>query len=146
MDDLIKETMSPVYDDTDLEDDLILAFTQGTRKAMVKHMLSKGIPDDVKEQRSVLAALKDMDAQSLSLKRLTVDKASVDSAALIATALDSIGKTLGNTNPFEGASEPVQLPVIDATKIPDPKTVPGETEIGVTNETFDSFITKFEDE
>lgn len=133
----------PIFDDSDMDDDLHLMFTQGTRKALIKHMTKEGFPEDVKEQRNLLAALKDMDAQALSKKRISVEKESADTDAIVASALLEISKRVGNTNPFEGNRESPIL--IDNSAIPKPDLVPGETEIGVTTETYETFIKKFEE-
>lgn len=132
--------------DEDVNDDHILRFTQRKRKAFIEQMTNEGFPEDPKSQTVMLAALADMDRAALGNKRIGANERLAAADALVAHAITELSSRFGSKNPFEGgATIEGQLHQPDPKQLPDPKPVPGETDIGLSNETFETLVSRFED-
>lgn len=128
--------------DVPLNDDQLIAFAQSKRKQLVEKITEKGIPEDNDSQNTMLRALEGMSSTALGNKRIKTD---VDANQEVGRARAIITQLLdmaGNKNPFEVVS-PDGVPV---GKIPTPDTLigdvdikPGETEIGVSSDSFNTF-------
>lgn len=127
-----------------LTDDDILRFTQGTRKNFVNHLLKGGFPSDPKDQKILLTTLTDMDKVALGNKRIgAADKQSA-ADILVAKAIATISGQFVDTDPFvkDGVRE---LPAIDMDQLPPADPVPGETEVGLSDESYAAIMAKFDD-
>lgn len=125
-----------------MDDDEVLRFTQQTRKGLVDALTNEGkaIPADNKDRMILLETLKHMDQQSLTKKRLVGDAKNAESdraAALIALRLF---QQIGTKNPFEKRdAEPGRVIDMPDTLLENVEPVPGEMEIGLSSETYDTF-------
>lgn len=124
-------------------DDDVLGYTQGIRKKFVEATLAKGFPEDSKDQKVLLTALKDMDSVAINNKRIGASEKQTASDLLVVTALAELSSRLGQTNPFEGTTEKA-LPVPDVSRLPVADTVPGETDIGLSTTNYDEFVAKYD--
>ena len=113
-----------------LTDDMVLSFTQGTRKKFIAHLLANGFPEDTKEQHILLTSLADMDRVALGNKRIGVNEKQAAADVLVAKAIAQISAQYGQVNPFEGQTQAFE-PVYDLTRLPAPQPAPGETDIGL---------------
>lgn len=127
----------------ELEDeDSILAFTHGKRKEIVTALTNKGVPDDNAQVSLLLSTLKDMDHSALVRKRIKTDEKAIDresEAAQVYATLLAKGQIKGlyETHVIENRVIPTL-----GNDIPNPVLVPGETDIGVSVETYDTFMEK----
>lgn len=130
----------------DLGDDFILRYTQRKRKAFIDELTKAGFPDDEKKQTIMLTALADMDRAALGNKRIGANERLAASDALVAHAITELANHYGGRNPFEGGNtfqSEVKTP--DPHRLPEIQTVPGEKDIGITNDNFETLVAKFED-
>lgn len=127
-----------------MTDDDLMKFTQGTRKRFIEHITLKGFPEDTKEQAILLAALSDMDRTALGNKRIGANERQAAADALVARAISQITDQFGSRNPFEGERRG-EIPVYDPTKLPEASPVPGETDIGLSEQTYKDMASKFDD-
>lgn len=139
--------MTTLPDDETLGDDFILRFTQRKRKAFVEEITRSGFPEDPKSQNVMLAALADMDRAALGNKRIGANERLAAADALVAHAITELANQFGSDNPFErGTTIQGEAKVTpDLEKLPAANPAPGETDIGISNETFDSLISRFEE-
>lgn len=131
--------------DDQLGDDEIIKHNQRTRLAYVKHMTGEAFPSDPKEMSIVLAAMSDMDRAALGNKKIGVNEKQAAADALVANAIGQIGKHYGSMNPFETQTPNSTPPNLDVSQVPEANPVPGETDVGVSDQTYDEFIKRFED-
>lgn len=135
----------------DMTEDDILAFTQRTRKQLVDHMTSEGMPNKPREQEVLLTALSDMDRTVHTNKKIGVSEKQLGAGLLVAKALEDITNHFGNRNPFENGNvidgeSTEQLPQqFNDGSLPEVEPVPGEMDIGISTEKFETFVDKFED-
>ena len=105
--------------------------------------MAKGVPNDLDTVKVLLTALKDMDGQTLSKKRIKLEEKVNDNqaqaAALIAKILGTTGRT-NNTDDFIDAD--VIIPSLPDS-IPSPVLVPGEIDLIQKTLTYEEFINKF---
>lgn len=129
----------------DLSDDEILRYTQRTRKELVGKITEGGMPDDNKDRALLLHALSDMDQTAINNKRLGAQQkmADADRKALMIAA--KLRQNLGNRNPFESDSGGGRVIDIEPERLPDPKVVDGETDIGIDSTNYDDFMSSYED-
>lgn len=138
--------MSHQYTDEDMNDDHILRYTQRKRRAFVEKITEGGFPEDAKDRTVMLAALADMDRAALGNKRIGANERLAAADALVAHAISELSNKFGSVNPFEGGQTlegAVQHP--DPSRLPNVTPVPGETDIGLSNETFETLVSRFED-
>lgn len=132
---------------TDLSEDEILEFTQRKRKELIDHMVKDGLPSKARDQEVFLTALADMDRTVHTNKKIGVSEKQLGAGLLVAKALEDISAHYGNKNPFEmNHGDPLDtLPQdFNDDKLPELEDVPGETDIGISSEKFETFIPKFE--
>jgi len=124
-----------------------LRYTQRKRLALVEKLTGdgQGVPDDPKAQNIMLAALADMDKQTLGLKKIgskeKISAADREAAALLARMYGKVG---GQDLLASDAPRSEAMPTLDDAQLPPLELVPGETEIGTVSEDYDSFITRME--
>ena len=133
-----------ILNELDLNDDGVLKYTQGIRKNMVDSILEDGFPTKARDQEVFLKALSDMDSAAHTNKKIGVSEKQSGVDLLVAQALAEIGNHFGSNNPFEGQANnniPVELEI---AKLPNANPVDGEKDIGVINDKFSDFVSKFE--
>lgn len=129
----------------ELSDDDVLAYTQRARRALVENLIEGGMPDDPKERTALLRALADMDQTAIDKKRLGAQQKTADADRTAALLIARMKQTLGDSNPFMASSEREIEVSFDETRIPDVEPVKGETDIGISSESYTEFMDKYED-
>lgn len=124
---------------TDLTDDEVLRFTQQARKGLVDDIIAGGMPKDPKDRSTLLQALSDMDRTALTKKRIVGDAKNAEADRVAAKAIAHIFERMGTRSPFEGNEVPGRVIDMPETLLDDVRAVPGETDIGIANLTYDSF-------
>lgn len=132
-----------------LTDDDIVAQNQSLRRKFINHLTQGGeqFPIDTKDQSILLTALADMDRSALQNKKIgsTEKQGAADrQAAMIIAAMSTQFGT--ERSPFElvpgQASRGIDH---DIGRLPAAQTVPGETDIGVSAETVDEFMSRMDE-
>lgn len=129
-----------------LSDDQIIDYTQRVRKSFVGDMLKDGFPTENSDRQVLLSALADMDRVAIQNKKIGSDDAKADADRIAALAIARITQQMGSTIPgerpvIEGSFKEV---VGDITLIPAIDVVPGETDIGISDDTYDDFTGRME--
>lgn len=122
-----------------LSDDQILEHNQRIRKQIVDKIIEKEIPSDADTQYVLLSALKDMDKQVIDKKRVAIDDKNANVANIVAAAVVKISGLMDGADPFKRQSAGL-LPETDLAKLPGYEPLPGELDVGITNETYDDFM------
>lgn len=124
-----------------LNDDQVLDYTQRLRRKYVDTVTDGGVrmPSDSKDAKVLLTALSDMDKTAMGKKRLRSDEEqSKQSAQAIAELAALVAQSIGSSgNPTSATARPA--PKLDDSGMEPLKTVDGETQIGVSGETYESF-------
>lgn len=128
----------------EISDDDLMQFTQRTRKAFIQELITDGFPADPKDRMAMLTAMADMDRTALGNKRIGANERQAAADALVAQAMARFVEANGQNNPFEGNRQGV-LPEIRQELLPDDNAVPGETDIGITKESYETLM-DYEDE
>lgn len=149
-----KETFEP-HTELELSDapiltkpDEILANNQQLRQHMVNTMFNAGLQDP-KVARVVLSAMKDSDDQINKTKRLEQDDTNSASDREVALRIAQTSEHLARIsgNPFkrvDGNEKSAESEkVVEA--LPEVTTLPGQTDIGTSTETYSEFMNKFDD-
>lgn len=126
-----------------LTDDQVMNFTQGVRKKFLHYICEGGLPDDIKEQNIFLKTLSDMDRAALGNKKVGVTEKQTATDALVAKAISDIATKFGETNPFMAGGDGL-VPSIEHELLPETNPVPGEMDIGVSDETYKGLMDKFD--
>jgi hypothetical protein len=135
--------MSEIVETDELSDDDIMRFTQGTRKRLVGELIKEGLPEDKDGIEVLLHAMADMDRTALGNKRIGANEKQSAADIMVATAIAQISSQFGQQNPFEGNSEKI-LPTYDQKRLPPANAVPGETDIGLSEENYDNLVKQFD--
>lgn len=147
--DLPEKPQNPVADtpDEDMTDDQVISFTQRTRRRFLKHMLEGGFPNDEKEQRVLLTALSDMDRTAIGNKRIGAAEKQSQSDTLVAQTLAELGRQFGANNPFQSDSPETVNDFVPPPRheLPPANAVPGETDIGVSDVTYEEFTKRYDE-
>lgn len=136
----------PVMRELITEDDQ-LSYTQRMRHRMIEEMTDYGktVPSDNKDRNTMLAALADMDKQTLGLKKIgskeKMSAADREAASLLARMLNRMG---GQDLLSSEVDETRAVPSLDEITLAPLEVVPGETDIGTITEDYDSFIARME--
>lgn len=125
-------------------DDDVIGYTQRMRKELVDHLVGDGMPSKARDVEVLLSTLDSMSSVAATNKKIGVSEQQAGADILIGQAMQRISEQYGNKNPFMNSTKPIQIPTLDESKIPDPELVPGETEIGISTENYDTFIEKIE--
>jgi hypothetical protein len=129
-----------------LNADSQLDFTQAIRRRLVKGLLpddeSASLPDDPKLLNVLLAALKDHDKVTLTLKRLDADNENADADR---AALDQFHRLSAMTGAKDLARTDTPTvnedgPQFDPSEIPTVALVEGELATGLDNMDYDKFM------
>lgn len=126
-----------------LTDDDIMQFTQGTRKRLISQMIAKGLPTEKEEIETLLHAMADMDRTALGNKRIGASEKQSAADVMVATAISRITSEFGQQNPFEGNYERV-IPTPDQSILPSANPVPGETDIGLSEQNYDELMKRYD--
>lgn len=126
-----------------LSDDQIMQFTQGARKKFIHEIAKDDFPQDTKTQIVFLKALSDMDKAALGNKKIGAAERQTASDALVAKAIIEISNKFGERHPFEVDDEG-KLPVIEHELLPPANPVPGETDIGLSSDNYESLVSRFD--
>lgn len=150
----VEQPAMPIPDEPDMTYGQALAYSQRIRRRIVrsKMTVTGDIPRDNDDIKIMLAALKDHDGTEISNKRNAIDASTSASSAEVAHAMVEAVKMLKNENPFslraaDGSIDPNHtpraiLPKVDEDKLGDHELVDGEGEIGVVQETSDTFFNR----
>ncbi len=127
-------------------DEETLLYTQRMRKRLIEeNLLFDGkLPNDEKMQGTLLMTLRDMDKQSLSLKKIASDAGNADLDRQAAMMIATINKGV-TANPFAAPSGSRSIPD-PGSEIPDIElSNHAELGIGISTETYDDFSAKVGD-
>ncbi len=128
----------------DMSDDELMNFTKGTRKSFLRYILREGFPDDPKDQSTLLSAMNDMDRTALGNKRIGANDRMAAADVMVAKTIAMISESFTGSNPFERENQG-QVPAIEMSLLPDADIAPGETDIGVSTESYKDFVKKFDE-
>lgn len=132
-----------VINDGVMSDDEVLDYTQSLRRRLIDSLVPSGeMPRDVKEQRILLEAMKDMDRAALSKKKLVSDDKNADADRKTAEVIAKIYSEIGDRNPFLKENGEGKLPELPDTLLEGVKIEEGEMEIGVENIGYQEFVEK----
>lgn len=122
-------------------DDVVgmMTLTNQKRMEIVNAFTRNGkMTEDPKEASVIIKALADMDKSVVTKKRIGIEEASVKSTEEEAHASAELLKAIKH-NMFQAVGAPTrEIPEL-GSHVPEPELVPGETEIGISNMTYDSF-------
>lgn len=142
--------------DAPMSDDDVLRYTQARRKEFLEEVFFKpkedgglDFPADTKEQSIMLAAMADMDRTAVNNKRIGVSEKQAANDSLVARTLARLGRDFGGRNPFEGNDQPVvdqaRLPKVNESALPPAEAVPGEKDIGLSEDSFDGLMKRHDE-
>lgn len=127
-------------------DDDYIDYTQQTRRKIADHLMPNNkIPDDKDQLGALLATLDGMSRTALGNKKIKTEADGNKNTAAGINAIQNITERLGNIDPFRASNstaKPAQQ--IDPSKLPPVNVVPGETDIGVSQTTYEEFSASME--
>ncbi|HWT40108.1 MAG TPA: hypothetical protein VN081_02450 [Dongiaceae bacterium] len=130
---------------TPMSDEEALDFTQRHRKDLVDVLTANGAPTDGEVANVLLKTLDGMDRQALTKMKIKSDERTNDNSdKLAASVIAGVFAQLKGKNPYEKEVIEGQLleraaPAVDLSKLPAIELVPGETDIGTSDLTYESF-------
>ena len=145
-----EQNLIPDEGNEGMTEDQVLQFTQSKRKLIVDAVMINGqVPADNKERYVLLMALSDMDKQAVNIKKIGAKERSGEADRQAAMVIARMNTQLDGRDPFkrqpiEGSFTRVSAPVLDDSSLPALELAPGETEIGISHENYDSFIARVE--
>ena len=121
----------------DSEDIGILKRTQVIRNSLVTKLMRSGqVPDDIDQQRMLLDVVNSMDKSTLQKAKVKAEDKSNENKEAKAKA---VAQFL-----LEARKRQQTLPVVESAELPQsvpaPELVPGETDIGTQDLTYDAFF------
>ena len=121
----------------DSEDIDILKRTQVIRNSLVTKLMRSGqVPDDINQQRMLLDVVNSMDKSTLQKAKVKAEDKSNENKEAKAKA---VAQFL-----LEARKRQQTLPVVESAELPQsvpaPELVPGETDIGTQDLTYDTFF------
>lgn len=127
-------------------DDDIIARNQGIRLKLINHLTEDGkVPEDIKEKFLLLQALSDGDRTAIQNKKIGSSEKQGAADRQAALVIAKMSREFGAISPFERQSgDSVESKALDSSRIPDVLLVPGETDIGLPTDTYDSFMQRME--
>lgn len=135
------------------DNDEVLSFTQNVRRRLVTKLIGvhpENMPDDPKVVGAINQTLDSMDRQALVLKRMDQDKKRNDNDRAAAVIIAQINQMTGKgENPFrvgEVAVQPSTDIEAELELIPVRDIRPGESMIGIEEDSYDRFIERLEAE
>lgn len=133
--------------DFELTDDDVLKLTQSTRYKLVNAITAEGMPVDKGDRMVLLTALADMDRTALGNKKIGAKDKNTAAVLLAAQIFERLSNQFGNRSPFEAPNSDVSddaIPVLSAEALPESEIGQGETEIGISQENYDEFMSRME--
>lgn len=129
-----------------LSDDQVIDYTQRVRKSLVAEILKEGFPTENTDRQTLLHALADMDRTAIQNKKIGSEDAKADADRVAALAIARINQQMGSVIPGERPVIEGQYTKLegDITLIPNIEVVPGETDIGISDDTYDEFTGRME--
>lgn len=121
----------------------VIELTQSLRLQIVENITREGVPTSEDGIKQLSTVLRDLDAAALTTRKINVEESAVDQAARATANMDKFLSQFGGQDPFkkgviiEGKAE---RPSIDRDKLPEVKTVPGQTFIGVEQLRYEDFV------
>lgn len=129
----------------DIEDKQRLEMTLNIRSRIIEEMTKKGIPSDKEDRAFLMQAVDGMDRTVLGRARIKAeDKANQSqqaTAGLIASLLSKVSAHASAN--IENTSNKKITPTLPS-EIVVTNPVPGESQIGISEENYNTFIEKFE--
>lgn len=128
--------------------DKVMSQTQQMRLRIINKLTesARGLPEDVKEQVTLLKAIDGLDKAATTRSRLKIEaeaaKSGAEEARNTAQILRELKGQMFAQSPMGGRREE---PVL-GSDIPDPILKPGETDIGVSGMTYDAFTKTMDQE
>lgn len=127
-------TTQSSFDNEDID---ILKRTQVIRNSMVTKLMRSGqVPDDIHQQRMLLDVVNSMDKSTLQKAKVKAEDKSNESKEARAKA---VAQFL-----LEARKKQQALPVVDSAELPQsvpaPELVPGETDIGMQDLSYETFF------
>ena len=121
----------------DSEDIDILKRTQVIRNSLVTKLMRSGqVPDDINQQRMLLDVVNSMDKSTLQKAKVKAEDKSNENKEAKAKA---VAQFL-----LEARKRQQTLPIVESAELPQsvpaPELVPGETDIGTQDLTYDTFF------
>lgn len=136
-------------DQGDLTDADVLKQTQ-QRKFKLLQTLEKteaGVPTDAKEMQVYLQTLESLDRVAISKMKIQSAEGMAEGDRLAALTIAKLTQQMQGVNPFmTDANAPLKagIPEVDASLLPEVDLVPGETDIGVSTQTYEQFVNEVE--
>lgn len=128
----------------EMNEDQVLAYTQGKRRNIVDKLTNAGkVPDDKTEVSLLISALDGMDRAALTQKRIKSDEKAAQGISGAAAVIAKLLIQVGSNNSTHQISDSITPPAI-GKEIPDPLLVPGEAEINPGQLDFDTFTATFQ--
>lgn len=128
-------------DHNELNDDVVIKFTQKVRKKLVDVIIQDGMPVTTDDRAQLLTALDGLSKTAIQNKRLGVEEASNENTKAAQLAVSKLLGAFGEMNPFLKTIPTVNsapTPALD--QLPVVEVVPGEVEVGVQQNNFNTFI------
>lgn len=127
-------TTQSSFDNEDID---ILKRTQVIRNSLVTKLMRSGqVPDDIHQQRMLLDVVNSMDKSTLQKAKVKAEDKSNESKEARAKA---VAQFL-----LEARKKQQALPVVDSAELPQsvpaPELVPGETDIGMQDLSYETFF------
>lgn len=127
-------TTQSSFDNEDID---ILKRTQVIRNSLVTKLMRSGqVPDDINQQRMLLDVVNSMDKSTLQKAKVKAEDKSNENKEAKAKA---VAQFL-----LEARKRQQTLPVVESAELPQsvpaPELVPGETDIGTQDLTYDAFF------
>jgi hypothetical protein len=145
---VVQPVLNPATLPAAMSDEEALDFTQRHRRGLVDALTIGGPPTDGEVANVLLKTLDGIDRQALTKMKIKSDEnASNNSDALAASVIAGVFAQLKGKNPYErelieGEFVDNTPPVPDLNKLPAITLVPGETDIGTSDLTYESFTSK----
>lgn len=133
-----------------MSDDEVLDFTQSLRRRLIDVITEGGVkmPVDKDSVDILLRSAGDMDRAAIGKKRLKAEDKNAEADRVAAAALARIYAQSTNINPFERTipTSTDVMPACPATLLDNVEAVPGELEIGVSDESYKTFSAKMDND
>lgn len=131
----------------ELSADDLLDLTLKARRAMIVQMTENGPPDNNRDRRVLNEILNGAESTALGMKRIDNESDASKSNREVAEAALAMMAQWGNQSPFENSTggmtiEAESVRQISDGDIADANIVEGELDIGVSDLTYDEFISQ----
>lgn len=145
------EEHTPVEEFEPMNDEQTLEYTQRVRRNLVHSITVDGtqMPLENKDRLTLLSTLDGMDRAALAVKKIESKEKTSSADREAQMVIASMNSQLGDTNPLR--RDPADgnasgAPTLDESKMEELTVNPGETEIGISQENAEAFLSRFEQE